>query len=92
MIAQQWVAIIGAGAGSLGSIITAFSLNNVIRELNIAREALEVFIEAMASNQRGVPVFEGLNERYHRASKRGTIFLWIGHCWLPDSSSKPPAL
>jgi hypothetical protein len=78
MNTQQWLAVIGAGAGSLGSIITAFSLNAVIRELNIARGFLEVTVEALASNQANIPVFQGLADRYHRASRWGNKVVWVG--------------
>ena len=63
MSGQQWLAVLGAAAGSLGSIITAFSLNSVIRELNIARRAIETTVEALACNQRDIPVFQGFDQR-----------------------------
>jgi hypothetical protein len=75
---QQWLAILGAVAGSLGSIITAFSLNSVIRELNIARGFLEVTVGALASQQQNIPVFQGLEKRYHRASQWGNKVVWAG--------------
>ncbi len=78
MNTQQWFAVSGAAAGSLGSIITAFSLNAVIRELNIARRFLEVTVEALASNQPNIPVFQGLEDRYHRASRWGNKVVWVG--------------
>ena len=78
MTAQQWLAVLGAAAGSLGSVITAFSLNRVIRELNIARKGIEVSVEALASNQPNVPLFDGLDERYDRAVRWGNRLVWIG--------------
>jgi hypothetical protein len=78
MNSQQWLATIGAAAEALGSIITAFSLNSVVRELNIARGFLEVAVAALARNSRDIPVFEGLEDRYHHASKWGTKLVWVG--------------
>ena len=82
MTMQQWLTIAGAAAGSMGSIITAFSLNSVIRELNIARQGIEVTVEALASNQRNVPVFQGFDERHERAVRCGTKLVWLGVCLL----------
>lgn len=48
MSMQHMVAILGAASGSLGSIITAFSLNTIVRELNIARQGIEHTVEALA--------------------------------------------
>ena len=78
LTSQQWLAVLGAAAGSLGSIITAFSLNSVIRELNIARGFLEVTVEALASAQPNIPVFQGLEQRYHHASRWGNKVVWVG--------------
>ena len=78
MSGQQWLAVFGAAAGSLGSIITAFSLNSVIRELNIARKGIETSVEAIADNQRGIPVFKGFDQRYDRAVNRGNKLVWLG--------------
>lgn len=68
----------GAGAGTIGSIVTAFSLNAIIRELNFARELLEITMDAVASDQADIPVFKGLNIRMARASRKGKILLWVG--------------
>jgi len=78
MIEQQWLAIFGAAAGSLGSIITAFSLNSIIRELNIARKGIETTVEALASDQSNIPVFQGFDQRYNRAANRGNKLVWLG--------------
>ena len=78
MTLQQWLAVAGAATGSFGSIITAFSLNSVIRELNIARKGIEVTVEALASNQHDVPVFEGFDQRYDRAVRLGNKLVWLG--------------
>jgi hypothetical protein len=78
MIIQQWLAVAGAAAGSLGSIITAFSLNSVIRELNIARKGIETTVEALASNQHDIPMFQGFDKRYDRAVSFGNKLVWVG--------------
>lgn len=78
MTTQQWLAVAGAAAGSLGSIITAFSLSHVIRELNIARQFISATVDALASNESDVPVFTGLDRRYDRAVKLGNRLVWLG--------------
>ena len=78
MTVQQWFAIAGALCGSLGSIITAFSLNATIRELNFARQGLAATSEALASNQRDVPFFEGFDDRIRRAQRQGMALVWAG--------------
>jgi hypothetical protein len=78
MTTQQWLAVAGGAAGSMGSIITAFSLNYVIRELNIARRAIETTVQALAVNQHNVPVFHGLDQRYDRAVRRGNWLVFTG--------------
>lgn len=78
MNGQQWLAVFGALAGSLGSIITAFSLNSAIRELNIARKGIETTVEALASNQQDIPVFQGFDQRFDRAVSLGNKLVWLG--------------
>jgi hypothetical protein len=78
MSGQQWLAVLGTAAGSLGSIITAFSLNSVIRELNIARKGIETTVESLASNQHDVPVFQGFDQRFDRAVSLGSKLVWLG--------------
>lgn len=79
MTTQQWLAVLGAGAGSLGSILTAFSLNWVVKELNIARMGIETTLEALvAPHKPGIPMFQGFDRRFGRASRWGNLFLVIG--------------
>lgn len=78
MTFQQWLAVAGAAAGSLGSIITAFNLNSPIRELNIARKGIETTVDSLASNQLNIPVFQGFDERYDRAIRFGSKLVWFG--------------
>jgi hypothetical protein len=78
MTTVQILAILGAGAGSAGSIITAFSMNAILSELDFARRALGHTTEALASNQRDIPVFTGFDDRIRRASRSGSRWLWIG--------------
>lgn len=81
MTTQQWLSIAGGLAGSLGSIVTAFSLNAVIQELNLARGFLETTLEGMASTGNAF-IFTGLDERYKRASRWASKVLWVGVCLL----------
>lgn len=78
MTIPQTLAVIGAAAGTLGSILTAFSVNDIIQELKIARDALHISIDALANDQRDVPVFTGFTERFERAERKGSRFLCIG--------------
>lgn len=78
MTTQQWLAIAGAAAGSLGSIITAFSLNYVIRELNIARQFISITLDCLANDLPDRPIFTGLDQRYDRAVKRGNRLVGLG--------------
>ena len=78
MSMQQTVAILGAASGSLGSIITAFSMNTIVHELNIARQGIEQTVELLASNQRNIPVYKGFDERYRRATKWSNKLVWLG--------------
>jgi hypothetical protein len=78
MIIADWLSIAGAGAGALGSIVTAFSLNRVFRELDLSRQFLEVTLKAVAGNVRNIPVFEGLDDRMRRASAWSSGFVWLG--------------
>jgi hypothetical protein len=78
MTNPQILAVLGGAAGTLGSILTAFSLNGVIQELKIARHALDITTEALASPQRCVPVFTGVSGRIERAERRGSRILWFG--------------
>jgi hypothetical protein len=78
MTSQQWLAFLGAAAGSLGSIITAFSLNSVIHELNIARKGIEETVKALAINQQNIPLFQGFDQRYDRTMRLGNKLVWLG--------------
>jgi hypothetical protein len=78
MTRAQVLVIIGGGAGSLGSIITAFSLNAVVRELDLARQFMGVTLEAISSQSRDVPVFTGLDRRFAKATRTSVWLVWIG--------------
>ncbi len=78
MTIQQLLAVAGAAAGSFGSIITAFSLNSAVRELNIARKGIEMTVDHLVSNQPEIPVVQGFDERYDRAVKFGNKLVWVG--------------
>lgn len=77
MTTSQILAAIGAAAGTLGSILTAFSINGVVSVLNTARKALELSNEMAAmSNDR--LVVNGLDKQVQRASRKGAWLLWVG--------------
>jgi len=79
---QSYVAMFGAFFGTIGSVITAFSVSRSIRELNIARQAIEISIDAISSPQNNVPIFTGLDQRALRADRHGTRLLWTGVAFL----------
>lgn len=54
MTIKQWLSVVDAAAGSLGSIITAFSMKSVIRESTIARNGIETTVRVLASNQLNI--------------------------------------
>jgi len=56
-------AVAGALCGTLGSIFTAFSVNRVLEEMRRAHDFLSVTAEALATDQRDVPVFTGTDRR-----------------------------
>jgi hypothetical protein len=72
------LAIAGALCGTVGSIITAFSVNSVLRELHLAQEFLNVTAEALATDQRDVPVFTGTDRRFGKAESRSSKILSLG--------------
>jgi len=78
MDTQQILAILPAATGTTGPILTAFSVNQILHELNLARQFLGVTTEAIGRNERHIPVFEGLDKRFDRASKKGSTILWVG--------------
>jgi len=77
MTTPQFLAVAGAAAGTLGSIITAFSLNGVVSVLNAARKALELSNEVAATSNDRV-VFDGFDQLMRTASWQGTKLLWLG--------------
>jgi len=78
MTAIQLLAGIGAGAGTVRSITTAFSVNRQIRELNISRQFMALTLEVLARNSRDIPMADGLDERMKRASRQDGRLLWLG--------------
>lgn len=71
------VAILGALCGTLGSVLTAFSVNATLDELKFARESLER--TAMMSLEGGdVLVVTGHDKRITAATKRDARKLWFG--------------
>lgn len=72
------VAILGALCGTLGSVLTAFSVNATLDELKFARESLER--TALMSLKEGgdVLVVTGHDKRIAAATKRDAWKLRIG--------------
>lgn len=78
MSTQAILAVSGALAGTVGSIITAFSVNQALAELHLAQQALGVTVEGLATNQPNVPIFTGTEKRYQRADAHGARLVWLG--------------
>jgi hypothetical protein len=78
MDAQQTLGIVAAAAGTLGSILTAFSVNRSLTELNLARQFHELTLTALAEARSEVPLSQGLDTRYKNAKVTGTALLWLG--------------
>ncbi len=77
MNTSQILAVIGAATGTLGSILTAFSLNGVVSVLNAARNALELSNE-MAATSNDRLIAGGFDQLFQRASRSGGWLLWLG--------------
>jgi hypothetical protein len=75
---SQYVSLIGAASGTVGSILTAFSLNSAISELNLARQGIETTVEGFVTNQRDIPVFKGFDKRFDRAISKSNCLVRIG--------------
>jgi len=78
MSADVVLAIAGALSGTGGSIITAFSVNGVLRELYLAQQFFSFTAEALATNQPDVPVFTGTERRFKTAETRSARKVWFG--------------
>ena len=78
----QILTILAAACGTAGSILTAYSVSGLIRELVLARRFNSLSIEAIAKyvagTTRDIPLFKGLNENHKKAEKKGNVKLWIG--------------
>lgn len=70
--------IAGALCGTLGSILTAFSVNRVLGELHLAQGLLNTTAEALAHPQSDVPIFTGLDKRFSQASAHSSRVIWFG--------------
>jgi hypothetical protein len=75
---QEGLTVAAAASGTLGSVLTAISVNRTLRELNFARDCLSVTQEALARNSRDIPVFTGLSQRFEKASRLARRLLWTG--------------
>lgn len=72
------LAIAGAFAGTAGSIITAFSVNQALAALHLGQRALSVTVEGLATNQRDIPIFKGTEKHFERAEAHGAKLVWFG--------------
>lgn len=72
------LAIAGAFAGTVGSIITAFSVNQALTALHLGHLALRVTVEGLATNQRSISMFEGIEKHFERAEAHGAKLVWLG--------------
>ena len=77
MTTIQILSVAGGLCGSLGSILTAFSVSGSIFELNFARQTVFLTVEQLVNGGR-IPVFTGHDERFERAIKRDGRLLWLG--------------
>jgi hypothetical protein len=81
MTTPQLLSILGAAAGSLGSIITAFSVNGVLRALRLGNEAVATSIQSIAesiAHGGNIFVFNGQDEHYRRAARVSGWIVWVG--------------
>jgi hypothetical protein len=72
------LAIGGGLSGTLGSIVTAFSLNRLLAELKLAHQSLRISVEAAITTQGDVPIFRGIDERISAAETTGSCLTWVG--------------
>ena len=72
------LAIGGGLCGTLGSIITAFSLSRLLTELHLANELLRITVESYITERQDVPLFKGTDKRHESAEKHGTLLTWLG--------------
>ena len=77
-MSSQCLSIVGAAAGTLGSVICAFSLNRVLTALMLAREAMDATLQAVVKNADPIVVFTGFDKRLTAASRRSAWLIWIG--------------
>jgi len=78
MVTLQWLAAIGTGLGTLGSILTAFGLNGAVGELQFARNSLLGTVDALARRNRVVPIVTDHDRRIDRAKSRGNLLVGCG--------------
>jgi hypothetical protein len=72
------LAIAGALSGTLGSILTAFSLNGVLPVLRFAQDCIDLTTQELATDQRGIHVFTGLDRLFSKARSRASKIVWLG--------------
>lgn len=85
MTAVQVLAVLGAGTGSLGSIITAFSVNGVLRALRLGNEAVARSVGSIAESVAhggDIYVFTGQDKHYVRAARTSGRVVWVGVLFL----------
>ncbi len=78
MTTYAGLAILGAFAGTAGSIMTAFSVNRLLTELKLAHRFVDTTLEALAANHGPILRFTGIEKRFAKAEKKGSWLLWPG--------------
>ena len=66
------LAIAWALAGTVGSLITAFSVNDALKAFHLGQCALHATVESLATNQSSIPIFKGTEEHFERVESKGS--------------------
>jgi hypothetical protein len=77
MSLQAILAIVGALCGTTGSIITAFSVGRVLKELYLGQQFVSVSVEALVTGGV-VPLFTGTERRFKAAELGSVKVVWLG--------------
>ena len=78
MSPQAVLAVMGALSGTAGSIITAFSVNNVLSELHLSQRFVSTTVERLATDHPEVPIFTGTDKRIDKAKAKSSLLVWSG--------------
>jgi hypothetical protein len=78
MPSSTTLAIAGAIAGTIGSIITAFGANSTLRALHLGQDAQNETIRKLLSSSSGSSISTGLDRQFDRAGASGARLVWLG--------------